>query len=357
MADDHRTSDPVNGPADDITITITHRNTPHSFTFDSTATISDLSSTIELQLGIPAANQKFLIPKQGLQQPPFKNPSLPLAPLQSTKIQLLAPPPQELASLQAASDLAARRAQARAQAASRTAAKPFPTSRTSTRAREEETYTFLTLRPLPWLPRPDRSLAMLQRLKSDPGIRAAMRTHRFTVDLLTEMEPLSNTASTHEGTSRLLGLNRNKGEVIELRLRTDAHDGYRDYATVRRTLCHELAHNVHGDHDRHFWDLCRRIEREVDAVSAGRTTADDAGYSFAPARGGEEEEEAGEYNVQDHGGWQGGEFVVGGGEGVPSNQGLSRREILARAAEERLRRMNMERPDGGKPDSGPGTPG
>lgn len=43
------------------------------------------------------------------------------------------------------------------------------------------------------------------------------------------MEPLSNTTSTHEGTTRLLGLNRNAGEVIELRLRTDAGDGYRAY--------------------------------------------------------------------------------------------------------------------------------
>lgn len=350
MTDDHKMSVPESGPADKFTVTVTHRNTPHTFTLDPAATISDLSSTVELELGIPAANQKFLIPKHGLQKPPFKDASLPLAPLQSTKIQLLAPPPQELASLHAASDLATRRAQARAQAASRTGPKPYATSRTSTRAREDETYTFLTVRPLPWLPHPHRSLAMLERLKADPGIRSAMRTHRFTVGLLTEMEPLANTSSTHEGTTRLLGLNRNKGEVIELRLRTDAHDGYRDYATVRRTLCHELAHNVHSDHDRDFWDLCRRIEREVESVSAGRTTAD-AGYSFAPARGREDDD------VPDHGGWQGGEFVVGGGEGAPSDQGLSRREILARAAEERLKKMNMERPDGGKPDSGgSGTP-
>lgn len=50
------------------------------------------------------------------------------------------------------------------------------------------------------------------------------------------MDPLSNTQSSHEGTTRLLGLNRNRGEVIELRLRTDAYDGYRDYKTIRNTL-------------------------------------------------------------------------------------------------------------------------
>jgi len=87
-----------------------------------------------------------------------------------------------------------------------------------------------------------------------------MAKHRFYVPLLTEMNPAEHT--THE--SRTLGLNRNKGEVIELRLRTDAYDGYRDYRTIRKTLCHELAHCVHSEHDRDFWELTKQIEREVE---------------------------------------------------------------------------------------------
>ncbi|KAM0279570.1 hypothetical protein ACHAQH_004525 [Verticillium albo-atrum] len=322
----------------EISITITHRNIPYTFDFDSSATMADLSNAIADQMSIPPATQKLLIPRHGLQKPPFANP-LPLSTLQSSKIQLLAPPPAELASLHAASQLAASRAASRA-AARRS--RP-PTSRPISNPTSSTTYTFLTVRPLPLLPHPEQSLALLNRLKSDPGIRATMAKHKFTVNLLTEMEPLSNTSSTHEGTTRLLGLNRNKGEVIELRLRTDAHDGYRDYKTIRRTLCHELAHNVHSDHDKHFWALCRQVEREVEAGSGGQTIGG-GGYS-APARGEDEDED-----VDDHGGWQGGEFVVGGGS-TPS-QGLSRREILAKAAEERLKRMNMDRPDGGKPDSG-----
>ena len=65
------------------------------------------------------------------------------------------------------------------------------------------------------------------------------------------MEPLGNT--THD--SKTLGLNRNRGAVIELRLRTDWYDGWRDYKTVRKTLCHELAHIVWDGHGREFWDL------------------------------------------------------------------------------------------------------
>ena len=47
----------------------------------------------------------------------------------------------------------------------------------------------------------------------------------------------------------LLGLNVNAGQAIKLRLRTDRYDGFRTYKEVRRVLCHELTHNVWGDHD------------------------------------------------------------------------------------------------------------
>lgn len=68
-----------------------------------------------------------------------------------------------------------------------------------------------------------------------------MQEHKFSVGTLTELAP-------HEH-PELLGLNKNAGEVILLRLRTDAMDGFRLYSEVRRVLCHELTHNVWGDHD------------------------------------------------------------------------------------------------------------
>lgn len=160
------------------------------------------------------------------------------------------------------------------------------------------------------------------------------------------MDPLSNTQSSHEGTTRLLGLNRNRGEVIELRLRTDAYDGYRDYKTIRNTLCHELAHNVHGPHDRKFWDLCHQIEREVQTADwkhGGHSVSSDDFYEPSP-----------EDDVPDHGGWTGGTYVLGGnGSGTGASgsvssaslntPGLTRRDVIARAAEERLKRL--KRPD------------
>lgn len=141
--------------------------------------------------------------------------------------------------------------------------------------------------------------------------------------------------------SRTLGLNRNAGEVIELRLRTDAYDGYRDYKTIRKTLCHELTHNVHGDHDRSFWDLCKTIEKDVGAADwtkHGRTVADDEFYN---------PNDGGLGDAVDEGCWTGGSYVLGGG--APP---LDRREVTARAAEERARKAHEAR-DGEGRDGGP----
>lgn len=167
------------------------------------------------------------------------------------------------------------------------------------------------------------------------------------------MDPLSNTQSSHEGTTRLLGLNRNQGEVIELRLRTDAYDGYRDYKTIRNTLCHELAHNVHGPHDRKFWDLCHQIEREVQAADwkhGGHSVSSNDYYEPSP-----------EDDVPDHGGWTGGTYVLGRNEAGSSSNAhtstplLNRRDVMARAAEERLKRLR--RPDDSQPPPPPGDGG
>lgn len=330
-------TEPALDPAstDDVQLTLTHHGKPVKLTFVKDATLQDLSEKVATELSIPPAHQKFLVAKLGLQKPPFKDASLPLTTIASKKITLLGSTTAEVSTLSA--NIAAA-SKPRGPGPIK-AAKPAST-RDWKRVQDEAQYTFHTLRPLPYLPNPDRSLRFLERLRDDAGIKAAMRTHKFSVPLLTEMDPAMHT--THE--SRTLGLNRNQGEVIELRLRTDAYDGYRDYKTIRKTLCHELAHNVWGPHDRNFWNLCRQIEKEVD-----RDDWRSGGHSV----GNEEYYEPSEEEVYDHGGWTGGEFILGGGGGaggetVVSSAGgqvsagnLSRRDILARAAEERMRKSKQ----------------
>lgn len=274
-----------------LTISVSHRKTTYDFSFHDDATIVDLFHELEASLDVPVANQKILAPRCPLLKHPPKNPDMPLSELKGKTLTLMGSPAADVQAVQNMAERVAQRNAARL--AHRPKTRPRPTTR---RRPEDSQYTFLQVRPLAGLPHPERSLALLERLKDDPGIRTAMRAHKFSVGLLTEMEPLAHTQTTHEGTSRILGLNRNQGEVIELRLRTDAHDGYRDYKTIRKTLCHELAHNVHGPHDRNFWDLCHQIEREVQAADwkSGGHTVGEASSHYV------EEEE-----VEDHGGWTG----------------------------------------------------
>ncbi|ORY64137.1 WLM domain-containing protein [Pseudomassariella vexata] len=326
---------------DSISMSFTHSGSTHNMTFPKESTITDLSKQVEVRLSIPISNQKFVIAKLGLLKPPFKDPDLPLTHLENKKITLMGATASEVASLTSASQAAAAR-EASIAAARRSQPRAY-SRRNPTQAAEASTYTFLSIRPLPNLPNPERSRAFLERLKADPGIVAAMKKHQFSVGLLTEMDPLTYTESSLEGTTRILGLNRNRGEVIELRLRTDAYDGYRDYKTIRNTLCHELAHNVHGPHDRDFWDLCHQIEREVaraDWKSGGHSVGNSEFY---------EPPESSEEVAYDHGGWTGGQFVLGGGGGSSAGGSstagggtLSRREIIAKAAEERLKKMAEE---------------
>jgi hypothetical protein len=359
MAESQSTNDtPPAG--DNVSITLARQGTSHTLSFPDTATISDLADAVAAELSVPTTNQKYLVPKLGLLKPPFKDPKLPLSTLaqpQHSPIKLMGATASEVASLASASQAASARDTAYA-AQRRAQPKNFHSGRGPRRpTQEESTHTFHAIRALPNLPRPERSQAFLERLARDPGIVAAMRKHQFAVGLLTEMEPLANTSATHEGTTRLLGLNRNQGAAIELRLRTDAYDGYRDYKTIRNTLCHELAHNVHGPHDRNFWDLCHQIEREVAAAdwkSGGNRVGQGDYYEPEPS----------EEIAYDHGGWTGGEFVLGGGSGSSntstgnatsrsgsgsgSGGALTRREIMARAAEERMKRMNEDRKPSGQ---------
>ncbi|KAK0811229.1 hypothetical protein LTR75_005317 [Friedmanniomyces endolithicus] len=320
-----------------LKLTVQLHNKPIELPFyHADATLQDLSDTIAEDLHIPPSNQKLLItPKTGLLKPPFKDPTLPLSSLLDKKIVLMGATSTEVQELE--SDLSARRTRlsrrAAALATARTHNKPSRANRDWKKIQDEARYTFHTISPLPHLPNPSRSLRYLERLAADPGIKSSMRKHGFSVGLLTEMDPAEHT--THE--SRTLGLNRNRGEVIELRLRTDAGDGYRDYRVIRKTLCHELAHNVWGEHDGKFWALCRGIEGEVergDWKSGGQSVGREEFYNGV----GEGAEEG-----VDGGGWEGGEYVLGAGSGAVGGgvgEPLSRREIMARAAEERIRKQD-----------------
>jgi hypothetical protein len=299
------------------------------------ATILDLSDSVAEELQIPPANQKFLItPKNGLLRPPFKDPTLQLRTLQEKKIVLMGATSTEVEEVNF--EITERKARLERRRAALDSGRKVKANkyRDPKQAQDEAQYTFHTIEPLSYLPNPDKSKRFLERLANDVGIKASMRKHGFSVGFLGELSP----AEVNEPFgSKLLGLNTGRGLKIELRLRTDAFDGYRDYKNIRDVLCHELAHNVWGPHDHNFWALCKEIEAEVrrnDYRSGGQSLG---GEFHNPNDEGVADDE------MDYGGWTGGSFVLGGGssdkETSSTGQPLSRREMMAAAAEERLRKQ------------------
>lgn len=128
-------------------------------------------------------------------------------------------------------------------------------------------------------PPASEALKRMHMLAADPGIVAIMRKHRWQVGIMTEMAP-----EGYVGISPvcLLGLNKNHGEEISLRLRTDDLKGFRKYETIKKTLLHELAHMVYSEHDSNFYALDRQLNQEAFALDWTRSrshTLSDARFS------------------------------------------------------------------------------
>jgi len=132
-----------------------------------------------------------------------------------------------------------------------------------------------------------QAVELLERLATDPGIVGVMDKHGWRVLKLREMPPEGKVGVSE---SCVLGYNVNQGAEIHLRLRTDDLRGFRDYVTIRRTLLHELAHNVHADHGPGFRELnsrlnveCARLDWKCAADSHTTRRAADAAERALPS--------------------------------------------------------------------------
>lgn len=132
------------------------------------------------------------------------------------------------------------------------------TSRSSDRRHSQ--YCFGGIQTLPGLPNESTARSILEELSVDIGVLAVMEKHKFKVGALCELYP-----EGYVGVSDVcvMGLNEGNGIRILLRLRTDDLRGFRKILSIRKVLFHELAHNMHSDHDSKFYMLMRQIEREV----------------------------------------------------------------------------------------------
>ena len=154
-------------------------------------------------------------------------------------------------------------------------------------------YGFGRLEELPQFQDRDKARGFLKALSEDPGVSRVMRKHQYTVGALKEMYPDGKVGIDPVC---VMGLNKNKGQEILLRLRTDdlrgfqrfflhyqafetglvmtsnidtiyihtptdqlSHDRYND---VKKVLYHELAHNEFSDHDNDFKALMSKLIKE-----------------------------------------------------------------------------------------------
>ncbi|KAJ1855993.1 hypothetical protein GGH12_003022 [Coemansia sp. RSA 1822] len=227
---------------------------PHSITLSykglvtriptDTLTLGQLRAHVEQQYGISAVDQKLIC--KGL----LRNDTAMIRDLvpSESKIVVMGTPSAELASFQA---LNARRQIGRANNLKYRAS---ASDVYHTRATTTDEYGFGVFKELNIAHRRQDALQMLHRLGRDEGVRQVMRKHKYNVQLLRELHPNERT---------ILGYNRNRGEEIALRLRTDDLEGFRDYQSVRRVLMHELAHMVWDAHDDNFHKLNREHCKEV----------------------------------------------------------------------------------------------
>ncbi|CAN4094212.1 unnamed protein product [Withania somnifera] len=118
-------------------------------------------------------------------------------------------------------------------------------------------------------PPASKALKLMHKLAADPGIVSIMNKHRWRVGIMTEMAP-----EGYVGISPacVLGFNKNHGEEISLRLRTDDLKGFGKYDSIKKTLLHELAHMVHSEHDVNFYSLLKQLNEEAAKLDWTKST-------------------------------------------------------------------------------------
>lgn len=192
-----------------VTLHVNFRGQTLPIRLPYTSSILDLKRSLEASISIPPSHQKLLSKGHQLQDGDD------VSSLNGTKIMLLGTPPKTV------TEINSHKPVIRVQ--SPYAAK-LPKS-TSASATPDPLYTFHRLVPLPHLPNADRARDLLDKLVHDRGIIAIMKKYKWSVGALVEMDPAEHTYVDH----KTLGLNRNRGEVIELRIRTDEYAGFRQY--------------------------------------------------------------------------------------------------------------------------------
>lgn len=201
-------------------------------------------------------------------------------------------------------------------------------------------YTFHKISVIPEFPNPEKAQRLLEKLRDDRGVRAIMAARKWSVGELIELTPFE---------ASILGYNRNAGQLIAIRLRTDDLSGFRHYDSIRKVLLHELTHNVWGDHDDNFHALNRQLNKDVvnlDWTAHGAKTLGNGDF-YTPQD--DDDDEDMENDVT----YESGAYRLGAGSSksttidITSNTPEARRQRMAQAAMSRLTKKEEQEMDEG----------
>jgi hypothetical protein len=145
---------------------------------------------------------------------------------------------------------------------------PWKVGKRRVRRLRPKEYGFMTVEALPEFEDGEVAEKMLWELANNPGVQKVMEKHRWKVPVLKEMYPEGKVGISDVC---LMGLNKNKGQEILLRIRTDDLKGFRKIESVFDVLYHELAHNEISPHNNAFKALNSQIKQEAHELDWTRT--------------------------------------------------------------------------------------
>ncbi|KAJ1929729.1 hypothetical protein EC988_010083, partial [Linderina pennispora] len=192
------------------TFTVSHAGRAVEFSVDENTTVGELRDKIAHEFGVEPAKQKLLLRGALADDSAAVCKAVPAG----SRVILMGTATRELSQF---NDTVARREQGRRNNAKfmATASSVYRTPRIGTLDGSDQ-HTFHSFETLPELPKRDQAMAVLRRLANDEGVKQIMQKRKYSVGVLRELHPFERT---------ILGYNRNRGEVIALRLRTDDLEG------------------------------------------------------------------------------------------------------------------------------------